>query len=105
MNELRDDLQLPSAPLADPQNLPVPVAATTRQVVSKPKPQRFSRPVPVESGTAVQGVVFACAALTALTAGVASPAAGAAVLALGLLATVTVDFMLWRQDEARQAFG
>jgi hypothetical protein len=92
-------------PLADSQNLPVPVAATKRQAVSKPMPRQLSRLAPVEGGAAMQGVVFACAALTALIAGVASPAAGAAVLALGLLATATVDFMLWRQDEARQAFG
>lgn len=102
MNELRDRLELPPQSMADEtRNLPVPApeAKETLPMENRGGPTGLL----AEDAPTVPLIVFATALLSALAAGAANPAGGLAVLPLGLLATVSIDFIHWRQHELRNA--
>lgn len=102
MPKVREREELSPQAMAESQNLPVPVPNQEPAPRAEPEEER-SAGLFTQDGPGLQVLVFGSALFSALAAGAAHPAGGLAVLPVGLLTAVIVDFILWRQQELRHA--
>jgi hypothetical protein len=63
--------------------------------------QRLASQLPATVGVPFQALVLGGVAILALIVGAFSVGAGFALLVLGLLAALILDFMMWQQHEER----